>query len=843
MNRPRLNRHKDRQSAMSRRDQGVIVMIIALMIVVVLVASYGIIVMVERRARSSAGKLVSEVVEHIDGKMNEVADAARLASGTVYGILYDPDALEQFVYGFVERNNFIYGSTVAFEPDIFPGKGRCFAPYSWVTPDGQVHSRQLGTETDYYDEEWYAETKESESEYWCEPYFDEGGAKIMMCTFSVPLFDENGALVAVMTADVGLEDLEDYISTICPYPDSFIILRSRYGNIIVNGGKAQGADNDQTSVKGVTQNGWSVELTLPFTYLMRGDTGVFFLIGVIFLITIIFVYSVNRLLYKMQQRSSAEYMNVIDAISSSFSSIYLVDLVTGGTVVFRDPAPYEDLICTLNGEKDEFSKKLELLIGHDCYEQDRPLMHREVRLEQIRENLVSQDRYAVRFRKAHDNEARWHEMLVFAMERGDGGMPLRAVIAFTDVNDSVQKEQETQDALKQALGMAESANNAKTTFLFNMSHDIRTPMNAIIGFTNMAKKHIDDPGKVMDCLNKTQQSSNLLLMLINSVLDVSRIESGRAELQESPADVQYSFTAIQDTMTELAAARDIGLSFEIGDIRDRYVYCDLNRCNRVFVNIISNAVKFTHEGGTVKVRCDQVDCPREGWGSYRYTFADNGIGMSEEFQKNIFDQFAREQSTTVSGIEGSGLGLTVCKAFVELMGGTITFTSKQNKGTTFVVTLPFRLQKGQRYVDPFTREEVNASDVKVLSQQIVFRGKRTLLVDDNELNLEIAGEILEEEGLTVETARDGATAVEIMREKGPAYFDFILMDIQMPVMNGYEATRAIRALYPDAKIPIIAVSANAFDEDRKASRDAGMDDHVAKPIKVQELFSVLARYM
>ena len=392
---------------------------------------------------------------------------------------------------------------------------------------------------------------------------------------------------------------------------------------------------------------------------------------------------------------------------------------------------------------------------------------------------------------------------------------------------------------------AESANKAKTEFLFNMSHDIRTPMNAIMGFTNMAIKYIDDKEKLADCLAKTQEAGDLLLTLINSILDMSRIESGNVKTEENVGDVCLSFANIESTLKELADLKGIDLSFEIGDIKDRFVYADYERCSRIFVNITTNAIKYTKSGGYVKVRCEQVGEAKDGYASYKYTFEDNGIGMSEEFQKHVFEQFSREENSTISGIQGSGLGLALCKSFVELMNGTIGCESKQGVGSTFTVILPFRLQSSNvlEYIDPKTNMPVQVDGETQEETRLDFKGKLALLVEDNELNREIAVDILEDEGLFVETAEDGSVAVKLMKEKGPDHYDFILMDIQMPIMGGYEATELIRKMYPDANIPIIALSANAFAEDREASIAAGMNDHVAKPINTKELFNSLGQYL
>ena len=406
------------------------------------------------------------------------------------------------------------------------------------------------------------------------------------------------------------------------------------------------------------------------------------------------------------------------------------------------------------------------------------------------------------------------------------------------------KFDEQRKQLEEARIAAEMANKAKTAFLFNMSHDIRTPMNAISGFTNMAIWHIDEKEKVKDYLGKVQQAEKILLSLIDNVLEVSRIESGTIILAEQPGDVYLSFVNIESTLRELAEAKNISISFEIDNIRDRYVYADFTRCMRVFVNVVSNAVKYTPDGGTVQVRCEQIGEVKDGYGTYQYTVTDNGIGMSEEFQKHIFEQFARENTTTVSGIEGTGLGMSVVKSFVDLMKGSITVNSRKDEGSTFTIVLPFKIQEGQDYTDPVTGNVVSAG-IPRKEEEITydFTGKKLLLVDDNNLNREIAIEILKAKGFDVEEAKEGSEAIGMITVNGPDYYDCILMDIQMPGISGYDATKAIRKMYPDSKLPIIALSANAFVEDKQKALEAGMNDHIAKPFELKELFSVLSKYV
>ena len=397
---------------------------------------------------------------------------------------------------------------------------------------------------------------------------------------------------------------------------------------------------------------------------------------------------------------------------------------------------------------------------------------------------------------------------------------------------------ELKDNLDLALEDAQAANKAKSTFLFNMSHDIRTPMNAIIGFTNIAEKNIGNPEKVSDCLKKTRDASSLLLSMINDILEMSRIENGKAELTPEPADVLCSFDLIDSVLTELAKEKHIDISYETGKIRDRGILVDKMRFNRVLLNLGTNAIKYTPVNGKVQLSVRQLDGETaDGHRLYEYTVADNGSGMSEEFQAHMFEEFSRERTSTTSGIQGTGLGLAVTKAYVDMMDGRIECRSRIGEGTVFTVVLPFAPCETD-----FKAPEASR-DLPEDAPGFSFSGKRVLLVEDNEMNREIATEILGDAGITVETAVDGSKAVDAVRTHGTEYYDLILMDIQMPVMDGYEATRTIRSLYPDSRLPIIALSANAFAEDRVKSRQAGMNDHIEKPIRLEELFSAIQRIM
>ena len=398
-----------------------------------------------------------------------------------------------------------------------------------------------------------------------------------------------------------------------------------------------------------------------------------------------------------------------------------------------------------------------------------------------------------------------------------------------------QLELEEKNAeLNHAIKQAETANLSKRNFLFNMSHDIRTPMNAIIGFANLAKRDINDQEKVTSHLEKITISGQHLLALINDVLDMSRIESGKVTIETIPVNVMEQMNLVSDVLRSDMDAKQLTFASKT-EVTDLYVYADALHVNRVLMNIFANAVKFTPEGGTVTFILRERPSTREGYAFYDFIISDTGIGMSEEFKAHIFEQFARERSSTVSRTQGTGLGMSIAQSLTQLMGGNIAVESELGKGTTFTVTFEFELTTKDVVLGSIAEEAVEA-DVEDLT------GKRVLLVEDNELNTEIALAILETAGFVVETAADGSEAVALVKEKDAGYYDLILMDIQMPIMNGYEATRAIRSLEDaeKASVPIIAMTANAFEEDKKNAYAAGMDAHITKPIDVKALLQTMS---
>lgn len=388
----------------------------------------------------------------------------------------------------------------------------------------------------------------------------------------------------------------------------------------------------------------------------------------------------------------------------------------------------------------------------------------------------------------------------------------------------------------------ERANNAKTTFLFSMSHDIRTPLNAILGFTDIAVRHIDEKDTVSDSLQKIKTSGGHLLDLINEILEMSRIEAGKLKITKDAMDLRDVISATEQMGRSLANPKSIDFSIKVDGLTNPYVYGDELHLKEVIINIISNAVKYTPDGGSVKYSIKQMGEAVDGTAYYRFIVADKGIGMSEEFLKHIYETFSREKTSSVSKQEGTGLGMSIVKRIVDLSGGNIDIQSQVGVGTVVTIDMPM-LVMDEEAINLYTRKDEVEQQSSPSKYKQVFDGKRVLLVEDNELNREIATALLNEAGLVVETADDGSNAVQKFAKDGPGYYDFILMDIQMPVMNGYEAAKGIRILPGGRSLPIIAVSANAFEEDRKKSLEAGMDDHIAKPINLDELLDAMRLLM
>ena len=398
-----------------------------------------------------------------------------------------------------------------------------------------------------------------------------------------------------------------------------------------------------------------------------------------------------------------------------------------------------------------------------------------------------------------------------------------------------EKDMERQKQLKESAEAAEAANKAKSTFLFNMSHDIRTPMNAIIGYAKLADHHLDEPDKLNGYMKNIRSSGEKMLSIIDNILELARIEDGETMLEEGISIVKEGFESCVAMFYTALEEKQQHLSVDT-EILYPYVYMDTTHVTEIFLNIMSNAIKYTGNGGNIYCSLKQNPVDESGVSVMELVVADTGIGMSEEYQKRIFDTFSRERSSTVSGIEGSGLGMGIVKKLLDLMHGTIEIKSKLGEGSTFIVKIPCRVAKKED-------AEAKRADQHLNPEKLV--GKKVLLAEDNDLNAEIAMELLGEEGLTIERAENGVVCVEMLEKAPPDYYSLILMDIQMPAMNGYESTETIRSLQDTSKatIPIIAMTANAFAEDVQLAKNTGMNGHIAKPLDMNKLNDVLKNWL
>lgn len=536
---------------------------------------------------------------------------------------------------------------------------------------------------------------------------------------------------------------------------------------------------------------------------------------------------------KETQLRLKEDMHMIGGLASGYLALCYVNIDENTCKVYSidsDRLPDTRKLLSEDVSFDTFTR----FIQSDAIHPDDRQLFAGLDFNSVRQMLAHTRKCSIRFRRNYSGQYLWSEMDIIKYEDIDS--PANAlIIGFSEIDETVRRQEKQQEQLKEALNMAQAANRAKTTFLNNMSHDIRTPMNAIIGFTNLAAGHIDDKAKVSDCLSKIDKSSSHLLSLINDVLDMSRIESGKMTVEEKQENLNDIVSALRDIIQADIQAKGHTLYVDTSGVSDNDIFCDRLRLNQVLLNILSNSIKYTPAGGTISLCISQRTVKSSGYAIYEFRIKDNGMGMSQDYLKMIFEPFMRVKSTTVSGIQGTGLGMAITKALVDMMDGQITVSSELGKGTETVITFGFRLAADNAANSGSDNDDSTAIDIS---------GTRILLVEDNELNREIATAILEEKGCIVTPAEDGSIAVSLIGSGKNGDYDLILMDIQMPVMNGYEATRQIRLLgTPLSDIPIIAMTANAFEEDRKAALEAGMDEHIAKPINPDRLIHTIGRFL
>lgn len=532
---------------------------------------------------------------------------------------------------------------------------------------------------------------------------------------------------------------------------------------------------------------------------------------------------------KNQETAYEVQQAVVEGLAYGTSSYWVVDFETEEIIDFHMENKKHLEYFNKSIQAHKYSSVIKIIYGglaSDNAEDKDTLKLFEI--ETIREKLSDNKQYIVPMNLHYDKENIYQQITYTKVDFVDKHA---FIVATRDITDNVEKEKFLRDELAEALDNAEKASEAKSSFLFNMSHDIRTPMNAILGFNEIAVKHIDDKQRALDALNKAKYSGEHMLGLINDILDMSRIESGKLQLRIDVIDVHEQVLRYVD-MFKLAMEQK-GIDFILVDkTTTQYVHTDYLRISQIIANLLSNALKFTDNGGTVTFMVSDYPINEEGFIGFEIRVKDTGIGMSKEFQERIFQAFERENTATVSGVQGTGLGLAITKSLVELLGGTISFTSELGKGTEFVINFRAKVaEKPAEIIVDNTDEEVSLEGIKIL------------VVEDNELNREIVTEILESEGVIVSCAEDGAQAVDVINESSPDEFSLILMDVQMPIMNGYEATKCIRNLddKEKAEIPIVAMTANAFEEDRNYALSIGMNEHIAKPIDASGMVKAIKK--
>ncbi len=530
----------------------------------------------------------------------------------------------------------------------------------------------------------------------------------------------------------------------------------------------------------------------------------------------------TRYLYTAKRNKNGQTVYVVDGLDFSAE-----DFAYPGTLLEDEMIPYID--AALSGKKVYSQEIMDTTWGHiftACYPVYSPdntseiigALCVEMDMESAYKTIEETNRTAMKI-------AVWVALLAIIL----------VICIYCEMVQQKKKDRKLHRMLEQSANAADAANKAKSTFLFNMSHDIRTPMNAILGYAELAKEHLDDPEKLKEYMSNISVSGEKLLSIINNVLELARIENNSAVIEEKVIRAGEVFDSCNVMLKTALDEKHQTMTIE-KHVLYPYIYLDDAHVSEIYLNIISNAIKYTGEGGQIRCTLNQLPDEREGWFVTEAIVEDNGIGMSEEFQQHIFEAFSRERSSTLSGVDGTGLGMGIVKHLVDLMNGTIEVESTLGVGTKFTVRIPCRIAG---------EEELRTEKAEYHLDHVSVFGKRILMAEDNDLNAEIAIELLSKEGLKVDRASDGAECVRMIEEAEAGQYDLILMDIQMPVMDGYEAARTIREM-PDkdkAAVPIVAVTANAFEEDREKAAAAGMNAHISKPIDRNALILVLRRLL
>lgn len=586
-------------------------------------------------------------------------------------------------------------------------------------------------------------------------------------------------------------------------------------------------------IQPVDVNNWFLVQIYPDEALYEGiyaanQTGFELLYIVLLLVVLYVVYLLVSFIAERRamEREGRKNRNITIATQTILNRFVEIDIENGiyeylTAKSFRNQIP----------PKGDYRLFAQYAVNNLMDEEEKGVLAEHLRLEELKKCFTKDVPYVSYLTHSLWEEERYENLTFVCIARNEQGEAKTLICMRMDVTDAQKLERESMSALKEAYNSAEEANRAKSDFLSRMSHDIRTPLNAITGMTNIAKLHIEDTERVRDCLTKIESSSGHLINLVNEVLDMSKIESGKMCLSEEPFDLHGVIDNIGNIMMPQAAAKNIYLDIRREDITHSQVIGDATRLEQLVINIVGNAVKFTTEGGRVDILVKEAHSIVKGYAKYKISCKDTGIGMDEESVKNVFEPFYRAKKSS-NKIEGTGLGMSIAKNIANMMNGDITIESEPGKGTTFFVTIYLKKQSGQKK--------------KVEEQQVCdYTDKRALIVEDNELNMEIAETLLGITGIQIEKAYDGREGYEKVSNAPAGYYDIVFMDIQMPGWNGYESASAIRTAMGDdiQQLPIIAMSADAFVEDIKKAKKSGMNDHISKPIDINKLLKVMQKYL
>ena len=534
-----------------------------------------------------------------------------------------------------------------------------------------------------------------------------------------------------------------------------------------------------------------------------------------------------------QKEEKLYQLEIINALTIEYSNVFMINVMSGIIRIVR----INDRISSFYNESLEglpYDDVLDFYASVSVYEDDRDMIKRAFSRENVLKQLSKRESYYVNFRSYINNKISYMKLTVVRI--GNIRETGNVLMGFMNVDTETEHEMKQRKALQEALSMAELASHAKSRFLSNMSHDIRTPMNAIIGYTSLAEKHIGNPELIKSDLARIKTNSSYLLCLINDVLDMSRIESGKIKIKFTSNTIEDILAEVDSVIQPQLQSKKLNYSVLRHGNLSRKVFCDKLRLKQILINILGNSVKYTEENGSIKFTAAETPSVSDGYSSYQFRIKDNGIGMSEEFQKKVFNPFERDENIENFHVQGTGLGLSISKNLVEKMDGSIFLKSKKDVGTEFLICFDFEnapeTESGKK--------EISASAEKTVD----LKGTRILLVEDNSLNRDIAKELLKGAGFIIDEAENGKIALEMLSASPDGYYKVILMDVMMPVMNGYEASMKIREMKSNkSSIPIVAMTANAFEEDKEQALKSGMDYFVSKPFDIKSLLSLLSEIL